>query len=127
MPRERNDPARDAAWLLDMLTAARAVNSFVSGRTFDQYCADLLFRSGVERQVEIIGEAARGISDVFKAAHPEIPWRPIMAQRHRLAHEYGEINDTLMWQVATVHVPRLVEQIEPLVPSPPERDDAAGV
>ncbi len=120
MPRDRNEPGEDAAWLLDMLTAAQAVQSFVAGRTFEQYTVDLLFRSAVERQVEIIGEAARGLSEAFKDAHPEIPWRPIMAQRHRLAHEYGEIDDALIWNVATVHVPRLIEQIEPLTPRPPD-------
>jgi uncharacterized protein with HEPN domain len=79
----------------------------------------LFFRSAVERQIEIIGEAARGISDTFKAAHPQIPWRPIIAQRHRLAHEYGEIDDSLIWKVATVHVPALIPQIEPLtIPHP---------
>lgn len=67
-----------------------------------------MLRSAVERQVEIIGEAACGISDTFKVDHPQIPWRPIMAQRHRLAHEYGEIDDALIWAVATIHVPRLI-------------------
>lgn len=122
MPRERQDPVTDPACLLDMLTAARAVSSFVAGRAWDEYCADLMLRSAVERQVEIIGEAARGITEAFKAAHPEIPWRPIMAQRHRLAHEYGEIDDALIWTVATVHVPRLIELVEPLTPPPPEGD-----
>jgi uncharacterized protein with HEPN domain len=119
MPRERDDPLRDAAWLLDMLNAAQAVTSFVVGRTFEQYAADLMFRSAVERQIEIIGEAARGLSEAFQSAHPEIPWRPIMAQRHRLAHEYGEIDDQLIWRVATVHVPDLIRQIAPLIPPPP--------
>src|SRR5438094_483675 len=104
MPREKNDPSRDPAWLLDMLTAAQAVRGFVTGRTFEDYLRDLMFRSAVERQVEIIGEAARGLSRGLRDAHPEIPWPAIMAQRHRLAHEYGEIDNTLIWRVATVHV-----------------------
>ncbi len=119
MPRERENPAADPAWLLDMPTAARAVSAFVAGRTWEDYGASLMLRSAVERQVEIIGEAARGISDTFKATHPEIPWRPIMAQRHRLAHEYGEIDDALIWAVATVHVPRLIELVQPLIPPLP--------
>lgn len=119
MPRDRGDPLRDAAWLLDMLTAANAVQSFVAGRSFAEYTSDLMLRSAVERQVEIIGEAARGLSDEFRQAHPHIPWRAIMAQRHRLAHEYGEIDDSLIWTVATVHVPRLIEQVTPLIPPPP--------
>lgn len=121
MPREREDPTGDAARLLDMLTAARAVQSFVVNTTFNRYAADLLLRSAVERQVEIIGEAANGISEAFKLAHPEIPWRPITAQRHRLAHEYGQIDDALIWTVATVHVNRLITQLEPLTPPPPSK------
>jgi uncharacterized protein with HEPN domain len=42
-----------------------------------------------------------------------------MAQRHRLAHEYGEIDNALIWNVATVHVVKLIEQIEPHIPPPP--------
>jgi uncharacterized protein with HEPN domain len=118
MPHEADGASRDAAWLLDMLLAARAVQSFVAGRTFEEYERDLLLRSAVERQVEIIGEAARGISAAFQSAHPHIPWRPIMAQRHRLAHEYGEIDNRLIWTVATVHVPALILQLEPLVTPP---------
>lgn len=117
MPRRRLDPNRDGAWLLDMLTAAKAVTLFVAGRTYKHYSSDLMLRSAVERQVEIIGEAARGISEPFRSAHPEIPWRPIMAQRHRLSREYGEIDDQLIWRVATVHIPLLIPQLEPLVPA----------
>lgn len=119
MPRDRGDPGEDAAWLMDMLSASRAVQAFVAGRTFEEYIADLFFRSAVERQIEIIGEAARGLSEAFRDAHPEILWRPIMAQRHRLAHEYGEIDDTIIWAVASIHVPKLIVQIEPLLPPPP--------
>jgi uncharacterized protein with HEPN domain len=117
MPRNVSHPERDGALLLDMLTAARAVQSFVAGRTPEEYLKDLMLRSAVERQIEIIGEAARSVSDQFKSSHPEIPWRPIMAQRHRLAHDYGAINDELIWRVATVHIPQLILQIEPLTPS----------
>lgn len=119
MPRERDDPQRDPAWLLDMLTVARAVRTFAAGRTFKDYMSDLMFRSAVERQVEIIGEAARGLSEAFRTAQPQIPWRAIMAQRHRLAHEYGDIDNHLIWRVATVHVEALIGQIEPLIPPPP--------
>jgi uncharacterized protein with HEPN domain len=115
MPASSRDPSRDAALLLDMLTASQAIVDFVKDQSFERYGTDLLLRSAVERQVEIIGEAARGISDEFKTSQPQIPWRPIMAQRHRLAHEYGAIDDRLIWTVATVHVPALIVLLEPLV------------
>jgi len=71
-------------------------------------------------------QPARGLYDEFKLAHPEIPWRPITARRHRLAHEYGEIDDTLIWRVATVHVPLLIAQLQLLVAPPPAADDDDG-
>lgn len=116
MPAERDDPA----YLWDMLTAARAIVGFVQDRDYDDYLADLMLRSAVERQIEIIGEAARCVSKELQNAHTDIPWRPIQAQRHVLAHEYGEIKHDRIWRVATVHIPALIEQLEPLVPDPPE-------
>src|SRR5207249_1056841 len=55
MPRDQ----ADAWYLWDMLTAAKAVADFTRDRTFQEYSNDLMLRSPVERQVEIIGEAAR--------------------------------------------------------------------
>jgi uncharacterized protein with HEPN domain len=107
----------DIASLWDMLTAARAVESFVKGRSFEDYTNDLMLRSAVERQVEIIGEAAGRVSTEFQDGHPEIPWRPIQAQRHVLAHQYGEIKHDRIWRVATVHIPELIGLLEPLVPA----------
>ncbi|MBL0927815.1 MAG: DUF86 domain-containing protein [Phycisphaerales bacterium] len=84
-----------------------------------EYEASDLLRSAVERQIEIIGEAARRLSPAFRDAHPEIPWRPFIAQRHILAHEYGEIDDRLIWRVATVHVPALAVSIRSIRTDPP--------
>ena len=98
----------DKAYLWDMLTAARAVEAFVKGRTFSDYLNDLMLRSAVERQIEVIGEAARNVSKPYQTDHCEIPWHPIQAQRHVLAHDYGEIKHDRIWRVATVHVPELI-------------------
>ncbi len=113
-------PKDNSAYLWDMLTAARAVETFVQGRSVADYLADLMLRSAVERQIEIIGEAARHVSATFQAAHTDIPWRPIQAQRHVLAHDYGEIRHERIWRVATMNIPELIQQLEPLVPSPPD-------
>lgn len=110
---------KDAARLNDIVKAAEAVLAFTLDRTEADYDRDLLLRSAVERQVEIIGEAARGISAVFKEAHPDIPWKKITSTRHILAHDYGMIKNDIMWSVVSVHIPQLLGQVRPLVPSPP--------
>lgn len=107
----------DPAKLWDMLDACDRIARFISGRSQADFRTDDLLRSAIERQIEIVGEAARGVSEVFKSAHPEIAWRPIMAQRHILAHEYGEIEPDRIWRVASVHVPILAIQLRPLLPA----------
>lgn len=106
----------DHAYLWDMLDAARAILTFVEGKQFHDYENDRMFRGAVERHVEIIGEAAGKVSQDLQDAHPEIPWRPIIAQRHVLAHEYGEIEHALLWRVATERIPELIGMLEPLLP-----------
>jgi len=113
----------DAAYLWDMLDAAKAVLEFVQGRMFHDYMNNRMLRGAVERHIEIIGEAARKVSSEFQEAHPEIPWRKIITQRHVLAHEYGEIKHELLWRVVTIHIPDLVKKLEALIPPlPPEAD-----
>ena len=110
---------RDAGCLLDMLEHARGIARAAQGLSPERYAANEDVRLAVERRVEIIGEAARQVSASFRQAHPEIPWRKIIAQRNILAHEYGDIQDDIMWRLATVSIPELVALLEPLVPPPP--------
>ena len=117
MPPEDRDPA----YLWDMLDAAYEVQRFMAAVRLEEYMQDPLRQRAIERIIEILGEAARNVFETFKAGHPEIPWRAIIAQRHVLAHEYGRIDHARIWTVATVHIPDLIAQLEPLIPPlPPE-------
>ncbi len=106
----------DASYLWDMLDAAKAVKEFVAGKSYEDYVDDRMLRSAVERNIEIIGEAAGKVSESFQQAHPDIPWRKVIAQRHVLAHQYGDIENELIWKVATEHIKELIDKIEPLLP-----------
>ncbi len=66
--------------------------------------------------IQIIGEAARNISDEFRAAHSDIPWREIVSMRHRIVHDYLNINAAKVWETATQDIPKLIAMIEPLIP-----------
>ena len=111
---------RDAAYIWDMLDSAKTLHGFVMGVSFYDYTQDKKLRLAVERALEIIGEAARRVSETYRQAHPEIPWPSIIAQRNVLAHEYGEIKQELIWKVATIRVPELISSLEKLIPTPPE-------
>ena len=107
---------RDDAYLLDMLLAARKVQSFAAGVTQGQFEKDEVLQNAVLHMIQIIGEAASKISPVFREAHPEIPWPQIIGMRHRLVHNYLHIDLSRVWQVIERDIPALIPLVEPLVP-----------
>jgi uncharacterized protein with HEPN domain len=104
---------RDSAYLWDMLEAARSSHGFIVNETIKNYLESKLLRSAVERQLEIIGEAAGKVSNGFREEHPEIPWKKIISQRNVIAHEYGEIMQELIWVLVTNLIPDLITHLEP--------------
>jgi len=115
MPHEKGN----LAYLWDILDAAKAIEEFTNQVTFDQYIKDRKLQMAVERALEIIGIAARHVSENFQTNHPEIPWKKMIAQRNVLAHEYGEIRQERIWAVVSTNIPEIIKQIEPLLPDNP--------
>jgi uncharacterized protein with HEPN domain len=107
---------RDTARLWDMLNYAKEIQTTLENTPLGTYLADKTLRLATERRIEIIGEAARNVSRSFQQAHPEIPWQKIVAMRHVLAHEYGEVKQETVFRVVTVHIPDLIVQLTPLLP-----------
>jgi len=107
---------RDDACLLDMLIAARKIRAFTDGVTLDHFLQNELMQHGIMRLIEILGEAARHLSDDFQANHPEIPWRQIIGMRNRMVHEYFRVIPAKVWAVVEQEIPSLISLLEPLVP-----------
>ncbi|MBE0535634.1 MAG: DUF86 domain-containing protein [Phycisphaerae bacterium] len=105
---------RDAAYLWDMLDAARTLRQICADLDWSKYAADRKTQLASERLLEIIGEAAGKVSVPFREAHPQIPWRQIIGQRNVLIHEYGEIKQERVWKVVAQDIPILIQQLEAL-------------
>lgn len=117
------DRSNDAA-VFDMLRAAEATLRHVAGKTRDDYEREELLRHAVERSIEIIGEAARRLTNEFREQYPQVPWRVIIATRHILAHDYDEVDNDIVWRIVTNHIPVLMEQLRPLIPlQPPIKEE----
>lgn len=107
---------RDPAFLLDMLNAAREVQTLSASLTEAAFQQSKLHQYALVKLLEIIGEAARAISEETKAAHPEIPWIPIISMRNHLVHRYFRIDLPRVWDVIANHLEPLISLLEPLVP-----------
>ncbi|MBL4712840.1 MAG: DUF86 domain-containing protein [Gammaproteobacteria bacterium] len=107
---------RDPAYLWDMLEAAKEIESMLEGYDLAAFMADRVMMRAIERSVEIMGEAARRVSNVYRESHTQIPWREIIGQRNILAHEYGQIDHALLYKTATEDIPDLIAIIQDLLP-----------
>ncbi|MEZ4528146.1 MAG: HepT-like ribonuclease domain-containing protein [Desulfobacterales bacterium] len=70
-----------------------------------------LLQDGILRQMEIVGEACRNISDEQRDLHPEVPWYEIIGLRNRLVHAYFSISIEIIWEVVVNDLDTLSENV----------------
>lgn len=105
-------PASDAVRLRHILDAAREAVAFAKGRSRPDLDADHMLTLALVRLLEIVGEAARGISTGFSEAHPDVPWRKMAGMRDRLIHGYFDVNLDVVWKTVGEDLPPLLAQLE---------------
>lgn len=109
----------DLVYVGHMLDMARKAIGKVHDRTRAEYDNDEDLRLALTHLIQTLGEAARRVSPPFRQAHPEIPWRKIIGMRHKVVHDYLEVDYDLVWDVATAELTPLVSQLGRLVPLEP--------
>jgi len=110
--------SRDEATLIDILGAAQLILQFKANADSDSFSRDPKTQSAILHQLLILGEAIKRLSDAFRSAHPEIPWRQAAGMRDKLIHDYDAVDLAEVWNTVTVDIPRLLRLIEPLAPQP---------
>ena len=63
----------------------------------------------------LIGEAASNVPSAFKADHPQIPWRLITGARNVFLHQFWRIDNDIVWNIVTIHVPRLLDELREIL------------
>jgi uncharacterized protein with HEPN domain len=69
----------------------------------------------VVRQIEIIGEAARNISDEFQGKHPKLPWAKMIGIRNKITLEYFNVNYAIVWDTLIDDLPNLKKTIKKIL------------
>jgi uncharacterized protein with HEPN domain len=104
----------DRERLLDILEAIERIEG-QAARGQSTFAGEELAQAAVIRWIEIIGEAARGVTSGLREAHPELPWRRMVAMRNVLTHGYFDIDVDLVWSVAQNDLPKLGAQIRAIL------------
>ncbi|MCP4645709.1 MAG: DUF86 domain-containing protein [bacterium] len=114
---------KDIARLWDMLDAARTALEFTADQGFEDFLQDRKTRNAVERNLEILGEAAGRVSAEMRKQLPDIPWKSMIGLRNVLAHEYGGIRYEILWSVLQEKLGPLIQRLEAMgVDSDPPRE-----
>ena len=82
---------------------------------YEQFSVDDRIVDAVIRNLEIIGEAAWGISENLRNRYPDIAWRQMANMSNRLIHGYFDVNNDLVWETVTAELPPLITKIEAVI------------
>ncbi len=96
----------DRTRLQHILEAIERIESYTKSGS-ETFFTNSMVQDAVVRNIQIIGEASRALSDEFKAAHPEIPWREIAGSRNMLVHEYFRVDLEIVWTDVQAGLARL--------------------
>ena len=106
----------DFDYLRDMLTYAEDGHAMVENRSEGDLDSDDALRYGVQYCILIIGEAASHVSDATRCKMPQVPWQEIVGMRNWLVHGYVRVNAKIVWETATLNLPKLIDQILQFLP-----------
>jgi len=99
-------------WIEDILRSIDEIFDFLpEKRDFFEFQKDLKTKKAVERNIEIIGEAVNRITNYRKTKIKIQNARQIIGTRNRIAHEYDNISDEVIWTIIVRELPKLREEI----------------
>lgn len=105
----------DLVYLKHVLDAIDQIEVYLEGVSTEDFFGAKLTQDGVIRQLEIIGEACKQISEPTKRAYPHVSWMQIISLRNRLIHAYFSINLQTVWEIAEIDLPLLKAEISQIV------------
>lgn len=106
-------------YLHDVQIAADRIARFCAGKSFENYLADEMLRSAVERQFEIIGEALSHLAKNDPQVAAAIPdYAKIIGFRNILIHGYATVDDRIVWGVIENHLAPLRTAVQALMAAP---------
>lgn len=92
-------------YLEDMQGAMEKIARYCAGLDFEQFRNNELVVDAVVRNIEVLGEAAKKVPLSVQQLYPQLPWSQMYRMRNRISHEYFGLDHSIIWRVATQHLP----------------------
>ena len=101
----------DRLLLNDIRGAIEQIERHVQNMTFDRFRDSVLHQDAVVRRLEIVGEAARHLSEETLTTLSDVPWADVVAMRNRLTHAYFTVDLLVVWETVKDDLPALREAV----------------
>ena len=100
----------DSVYLRHIIDALLQIERYTDGVTYEEFFSNSLLQDGVIRQLEVMGEAARNLSEDLRNEYPTIPWRQMISLRNRMIHAYFNVNLQIIWEIIQGDIPNLLQE-----------------
>ena len=106
---------KDIQILSKILTYIDDIALFSSGMGSESFMQDKKTTSACAFGIMQIGELAKELSDDIQNQNPNLPWNGIRGMRNRIAHDYKNVDYTILWDTVQTSLPELKDQLTELL------------
>ena len=111
---------RDEARLEHMMHAAKRIRAQLDGLDRSMLAEGDDRTELIIYNMQVLGEAANNVSDEMCAKHPEVDFKGWAGMRHRLVHDYANIDLNIVWNALADDLPKLEMALKPIVDALPQ-------
>ena len=105
----------ESLFLEDIQDCCEKVLKFTAGMTYKDFVHDDLHFDAVLRNLEIIGEAVKHVSEEQRQKYPQVKWRKITGFRDIVTHNYFGVSDEIVWDIVENEIPALLEHVQKML------------
>ena len=106
---------RDQDYLGDICEAINRIRAYASEIDYEEFLGDQKTQDAVIRNLEIIGEAIKNLSNTVRKGHPQIPWKDLAGMRDKMIHHYFGLNYEIVWTIIKKELPQLLPQMKKIL------------
>ena len=105
----------DIVYLRHIFDAISRIDEYTQTMNYNDFASNHLVQDGVIRQIEIMGEATKKLSESIRNKYPDVPWKDMAGMRDKLIHHYFGVDMEAVWDTTKKDVPVLREKIESII------------